>query len=145
MTDHDGDRTGPGRAAPRDPLRPSLVERDSAQVLVVEDDSFVLEIMKRVLAEAGYDVAAAGDHDSALEAAGERPLAALVTDLVLPGRNGYELATALRARQPGLPVLVVTGHAADDGPHPGTRLLRKPFAPSQLLAELRTLLHASAE
>lgn len=126
-----------------DPLRPSLVERDGAPVLVVEDDRFVLAIMQRVIAQAGFDVIAANDHDSALEAARGRVLAAAVTDLVLPGGSGYDLATVLRARQPGLPVLLVSGHEVAEGLQSDVLLLRKPFSPSQLLAELGSLLRAS--
>lgn len=141
MAERDGDeRVGPGRVVPTDPPRPSLVERDGAPILIVEDDSFVREIMTRVLERSGYPVVSAHDHGTALGAASGRLLTALVTDLVLPGGSGYDLATTLRARQPGLPVLVVTGHDVVDGRHPETLLLRKPFSPSQLLAVVRALL-----
>lgn len=138
-----GERVGAGRVVPTDPPRPSLVERDGAPILIVEDDSFVLEIMKRVLEQSGYRVVSAHDHDTALGAARGRILTALVTDLVLPGGSGYDLATVLRTRQPGLPVLVVTGHDVAGGLHPETFLLRKPFSPSQLLAMVRALLQAA--
>jgi two-component system cell cycle sensor histidine kinase/response regulator CckA len=78
-----------------------------------------------------------------LESSGTAP-AALVSDVVMPGMDGLALAGQLRARWPGLPVLLVSGYAeaalGRDLAAEGLRLLAKPYGLSELVAELRALL-----
>ena len=79
-------------------------------VLIVEDDQVLRDLISRVLETEGYRVAAASDGEAALLAFDdEGPIELLVADWQIPGMTGVELAAELRRRQPGLPVLLVTG------------------------------------
>jgi CheY-like chemotaxis protein len=125
------------------PGRPS---RGDETVLVVEDDAAIRALVLRTLADAGYRVAEAASANEALAAAaalaGGPDL--LVTDVILPGLNGWELAEALGRRRPGVRVLFMSGYAAQ---HSGESLLpedapflAKPFAPEDLLRKVREVL-----
>jgi CheY-like chemotaxis protein len=128
---------------------PVAMCRGSETVLVVEDDPQVREVTLRALRAGGYRVLAASCGREALEVAGreERPMHLLVTDLIMPGLNGRQLADELRRGRPGLRVLFVSGYAgevitqagADDA---GVELLDKPFTTVTLLARVRALLDA---
>ena len=105
----------------------------------------------RVLRGRGYNVleAAGGEEALALAAAHRGRLHLLVTDVVMPGMKGPEVAARLIAARPGLPVLYVSGYADEVlGPRDellaqGTLLL-KPFSPDALAARVRELLDGSA-
>jgi CheY-like chemotaxis protein len=110
------------------------------RVLVVEDEPGVRGLALRILQEAGYEVTAAEDGRAALRALdGESPAPDLVlTDLLMPRMNGRQLAEALEARYPGLPVIYMSGDTGENiVPRrlvpDGAPFLRKPFTPAQLL------------
>jgi PAS domain S-box-containing protein len=122
----------------------------SETILLVEDEPLVREITARALRKAGYRVLAASGSVEALAATdvnAER-IDLLVSDVVMPGMNGPELAGRLVARHPTLSVLFVSGYAPDamdrDGVlRPGVEFLQKPFRMSALLARVRGLLDAT--
>ncbi len=124
---------------------PSL--RGEGSLLLVEDEDAVRNLVRETLTEQGYSVVAVGSADQALEAvakAGE-PFDMLVTDVVLGGTTGVELARMLRESRPGLPVLFVSGYAehAVDGAltvEPGMAFLRKPFLADKLYEHITHLL-----
>jgi CheY-like chemotaxis protein len=116
-------------------------------ILVVEDEVAVRHMMTRTLEEAGYRVLQAGSADQAIEVftreAGKINL--LLTDVVMPGRNGRELAEWMEALCPGIPVLFTSGYT--DGEierrgllQPGAAFIQKPLTPRALLRALRDLL-----
>ncbi len=72
------------------------------RILVVEDEPSVREIAVRLLTAAGYEVLAAASPEEALRQAREQPPALLLTDVVMPGMSGRELATVLTAERSGL-------------------------------------------
>jgi CheY-like chemotaxis protein len=120
---------------------------EGVRVIVTEDDEAVRRLVSSVLRHAGYDVLEATDGAEAiavLDRAAEVHL--LVTDLVMPGLDGQELARRARERRPGLPVLFVTGHASPEelSPRVGAAeaCLQKPFTPHALLAAVRPLADA---
>ncbi|HJU27394.1 MAG TPA: response regulator [Rhodanobacteraceae bacterium] len=102
------------------------------RVLLVEDEDVLRELAAENLQEAGYEVLEAGDGEGGLEAlkSGEQ-IDVLLSDIRLPGMNGYELAEAGRMLRPGLKIILMTGYAS--GPMPSTlehavyRVLQKPF------------------
>src|SRR5262245_2378141 len=82
------------------------------RVLVVDDEESVRQFVDRALRSAGYDTRVAADGESALQVADAfDPFDLLLTDLIMPGINGDELARRLRARHPDLKVLYLTGFA----------------------------------
>jgi len=81
-------------------------------VLVVDDEEPVVKFVDRVLREAGYKTVTAGSGPEAIETAKRiGPLGALVTDVMMPGMTGDELARILRQTEPNLKVLYLTGYS----------------------------------
>src|SRR5256885_3768605 len=81
-------------------------------VLVVDDEEAVLRFVDRVLRDAGYKTAVANSGPEAIEVAKKvGPLGALVTDVMMPGMTGDELARMLRQTEPALKVLYLTGYS----------------------------------
>ncbi len=116
-------------------------------VLLVEDDCAVRSFMRRILANAGYCVLEAEDGKQALELAErcEAPVRLLISDVVMPGSNGPELARLLQSRWPGLRVLFVSGYPRGHAgvcaeSLPPELLLEKPFTHRDLLDRVRSLL-----
>ncbi len=108
----------------------------AGSILLVEDDEGVRRSMSETLSGAGHRVLEADNAEQALLlAAGGEKLDVLLTDLILPGMSGRQLAERLLSRRPGLRVLLVSGYPDRAGlaQNPGPQLLPKPFDPRQLL------------
>ena len=115
-------------------------------ILVVDDDRAVREIIVDVLTSAGYDVVDAASGREAVARAEGRRIDLLLTDLVLPGIGGPQLAAELGRSRPGLPVVFMSGYSEDTGPAESVRgaaFLQKPFAGSALVAAVRKALAAA--
>jgi signal transduction histidine kinase len=136
-------RPTPGRSAPRERLRPGGRET----VLFVEDEVALRDLMHRVLAKGGYTVLAAGDGVEALAVveAHPGPIDLVVTDVIMPRMSGPDLAVRLRARDPGIRLLYVSGYTADQlrsqtDLGADATLLPKPFTSDGLLRKVREIL-----
>jgi CheY-like chemotaxis protein len=88
-----------------------------------------------MLEDLGYTVLGAASAKQALEIVRrERPVDVVITDQVMPQMTGVELASAIRAEYPNLPVIVATGYAElPPGEHPGLSVLAKPFRQKDLV------------
>ncbi len=106
-------------------------------VLLVEDEESVRKFTRLTLEGNGYSVMDAPDGDTALRILDSLPrVDLLVTDLTMPGIDGRELASQVRALQPAVGVVVMSGYVPDSGwldEVPGTVFLPKPFTPTDLL------------
>ncbi len=108
-------------------------------ILLIEDDPGVARVVAETLTGAGYLVHTAGCGDEAEELWLQHrdDIALLVSDVVMPGRSGPDLAHQFRVDRPDLPVLFVTGHAPDWVSERGVEItdpiLEKPFSAAQLL------------
>ena len=118
-------------------------------LLLVEDDPSVSSVAQRFLAHAGYRVLTAATPEAALALEGRfvEPIDLLVTDVVMPGMSGRQVAEELRRRRAGLPVLYVSGYTesaiAQNGiVDAGTWFLPKPFTGAALAAKVREVLDA---
>ncbi|HME69306.1 MAG TPA: PAS domain S-box protein [Myxococcota bacterium] len=137
-------------STPLQPLRTSAA-RGRETVLLVEDEPLVGRLAERVLTQAGYTVVYASNGLEARNVFGERKGAVdiLVTDVVMPRMGGPQLAGLLRAEQPGLRVLFLSGY--NDGAvlsgtaESGTSFLGKPFTAEALSNEVRRLLDGGSE
>ncbi|MGG5807990.1 ATP-binding protein [Falsiroseomonas sp. CW058] len=149
---HDGPADPPAQPAPppaaTSPEHVPAPMTCTAPVLLVEDEAPLLKLAERALTRAGFEVLTAGSAEEALDLldrGAPRPLA-LVSDVVMPGADGLELAQALRLRDPDLPVLLVSGYAeaalGRDLTAERIRLLPKPYGLADLVAELRAILPA---
>ena len=108
-------------------------------ILVVEDDSGVRRFATRVLEAAGYRVLTASSGAEAIEASAGAHVQLLLTDVVMPGMSGREVATKLASTAPGLRVLYMSGHTdkgivRDGVLDPNIDFLPKPFTADALLA-----------
>jgi two-component system, cell cycle sensor histidine kinase and response regulator CckA len=120
-------------------------------VLLVEDEAPLRKLARLALERQGYRVLAAGNAVEAVElVAGEGVvLDLLVSDMVMPGMNGIELAEALREQRPNLRVLFISGYVDDALLRRGlvadeSRFLQKPFKLVDLVARVRAILDDSA-
>jgi two-component system cell cycle sensor histidine kinase/response regulator CckA len=123
---------------------------DAATLLVCEDDKQLALVIEIILAEHDYRVLVAAGPDEALELAAthDGPIDLLITDVVLQGMRGPELAEQVRSMRPEVEVLFVSGYSAHDVERlqlpEGAAFLQKPFGPETLLEEARRLLARSA-
>jgi CheY-like chemotaxis protein len=133
--------------AARPPVR--TTRAGSETVLVLEDDPLVRNVTVRALRSAGYQVLVAGDGEEALAVAEGQPgpLDLVVADVIMPGRSGPEVVSALRRQRPGLRALYVSGYPQDAIAQRGVlelgvEFLPKPFTSASLLERVRVLIEA---
>ncbi|MBP1619553.1 MAG: multi-sensor hybrid histidine kinase [Acidobacteria bacterium] len=138
---------------PSEALWPAASQQPPAgrgeRVLLVEDESGAREGLADVLSMLGYAVTAVESGERAEAIAGDVPFDVLLTDLMLPGVSGAELAGRLAGRWPALRVLVMSGYAEEDALRRGSQLgtlryLQKPFDMNTLARELRAALDGEA-
>ncbi|WP_428552349.1 sigma-54-dependent transcriptional regulator [Pseudomonas edaphica] len=108
------------------------------KVLLVEDDRALREALADTLLLAGHDYRAVGSAEEALEAVEQESFSLVVSDVNMPGMDGHQLLGLLRARQPQLPVLLMTAHGAVERAVDAMRqgaadYLVKPFEPKALI------------
>ncbi len=109
-------------------------------ILVVDDQDVVRDVIRLALEGAGYTVIDASSPRAAIELArNDGPIDLLVTDVVMPEMDAFELAHRLSCDLPGLRVLYTSGYtdAAAEGP-----FIQKPFTPSQLVEKVGAVLAA---
>lgn len=122
----------------------------SETLLVVEDHPNVRAFLIQTLSAFGYHVLEAANGDEALAVSHRYPknIDLVITDVVMPGMNGKEVAQAIQAERPGTPVLFVSGYSeeiiARQGMlEPGVWYLPKPFGPDALGRKVREILKAA--
>jgi len=156
---HHGEEHGDGSATvlldpmgvlgtPDPELRQELFRGKHA--LIADDDENMRRMMATVLTKVGCQCTVVADGAEAIGAIRSEPLDLVVSDIIMPHHNGYEIFAAARQRRKNIPILLVTGFGYD----PGHTLLRasreglaavlyKPFTPRQLLDELDKAIHAA--
>ena len=134
-------------ATPLPEVKATAVAGGTETLLLVEDEDAVRGLAVRILSEYGYTVLSAANGKDALQALreAENTVDLMVTDVVMPGMGGAELAQKTRRLQPDVPILFVSGYA-DPEDRIGSTLahraafLRKPFSPADLARAVRDLL-----
>jgi PAS domain S-box-containing protein len=120
-------------------------------ILVVEDESVVRKMMTRALEEVGYQVLQAGSAAEAVEVITRTPgkISLLLTDVVMPGKNGRELAQEVEGLSPGIPVLFTSGYT--DGEierrgllRPGAAFIQKPLTPRSLVRAVQRTIQGTS-
>jgi CheY-like chemotaxis protein len=119
----------------------------SETVLAVDDDPSLLDLVEEVLKPLGYKVLSAASGEEALTKAAlhHDNIDLLLTDVMLPGIKGQELATELLHKCPGVNVLFMSGYLCPSMAHSDSderfeAFIQKPFAPNALLRKIRKLL-----
>jgi len=135
------------QAEQRKPLPP--IHPGDETLLLVEDEPEVRSLVQRILKTQGYTVVTAANPDEALAVAREfkGPIQLMVTDVVMPGMSGLQLAERLAPTRPDMRVLFMSGYTNDAIGHqgvldPGTAFLQKPFTPNALARKVREVLEA---
>jgi two-component system cell cycle sensor histidine kinase/response regulator CckA len=128
----------------------AALSRGDETILLAEDDASVRRLLVEVLTSAGYLVLEAEDGARALVTSEQHnaPIDLLLTDMVMPGMSGRELAERVRAARPGIPVLYVTGYTDDERvqhgvTEPWASLLSKPVSPADVTERVRNVLDAA--
>jgi DNA-binding response OmpR family regulator len=113
-------------------------------ILLVEDEAGIRALVRKILKRERYNVLEAGSAEEASTVAGayDGRIDLLLTDVMLPGMGGRDLAEGLRESLPNLSVLYVSGFTDDEGVRaggfpPGSKFLQKPFTLSALVAKVR--------
>jgi CheY-like chemotaxis protein len=136
-----------GAARPREPSPPMGMLEGSETVLLVEDEKIVRNLGVRILAGSGYRVMHAGNGDEAIRLAmehGER-IDLLLTDVVMPGMSGRELANRFSRIHPEARVLFTSGYTENAIVHhgvldEGVSFIGKPYSPSALAKKVREVI-----
>ncbi len=130
--------------------QPEQIAKGGRTILVVEDSQAVREIVVRVLGESGYRVLQASNARNALPILDEDgdEIDLLVTDVIMPGMTGVELAHEAKRRRPDLPVLYISGYVGERLSRQGLdadrhNLLQKPFEAGDLTRAVKRLLQES--
>ena len=117
-------------------------------IAVIDDDVRILESIENFLEAAGYSVLLFASAEALIEANRLDRLDCMITDIGLPGMDGFELSRIARASRPSLPVIFITGHhettdqkSASEAQHQG--FFRKPFDAAALLTAVSTALSVS--
>jgi len=125
------------------------MNKEIERILVADDDAVIREGLRRILTAEGYDVETVSNGRAALECLEEQSFNLLVTDLKMPGMSGLEVLQSLRACQPELPVVLITGYAAIDNAveamkNGATDYLSKPFANDELISKVKNAIESRA-
>jgi len=137
---------GPAATALRRAPAPPLVG-GSETILVVEDNDAARVLAQRVLEHAGYRIIVAANGEDALELIRDtsQPIQLVVTDVIMPGITGPELARRIEQTHPGVRILFTSGYADDaiirhGVLEPGARFIQKPYTPIALTRKVREAL-----
>ena len=125
-------RTPATRAEPRSAER--------ATILVVDDETGIRELIRKILQRERYRVLEAGTAEEALGIAQKQSIDLLITDVMLPGIHGPELARRMQQAAPRLKTLFISGFTGEEQIPAGGRLLAKPFTLGTLLQKVREAL-----
>ncbi len=121
-----------------------------ASVLVVEDEKLVRRTLNKMLRAGGHDVTAVEDGQRALSYLERHPAEVVVTDIIMPGKDGLETIAALRRRFPNAKIIAISGGARPSGAGAlhaakalgADRILAKPFRQDEILVMVDELMRS---
>ena len=126
---------------------PAAPPRPMSHILLAEDDDSLRGFLARALERAGHQVRVCADGDEAVDALDDGPYDLLLTDIVMPGTDGIEVARIAAARSPGLCIMFITGFAAvalsagTRAPE-GAKVLSKPVHLREIVSEVERMIAA---
>ena len=118
------------------------------RVLICDDEPNIVVSLEFLMRQRGYDVRVVGDGDAALAAVAEFAPHLMLLDIMLPGRDGYEICQQLRAGRSPVKILMLTAKGRDAEVTKGFAVgaddfLTKPFSTKELVARVESLLGAA--
>jgi two-component system cell cycle response regulator CpdR len=118
------------------------------KILLAEDDDSLRRFLAKALERAGYEVRACADGEEAVDALEEGPFDLLLTDIVMPGMDGIEVARIAAEREPKLRIMFITGFAAvalaaGDRAPAGAKVLAKPVHLREIVSEVERMMAAA--
>jgi two-component system cell cycle sensor histidine kinase/response regulator CckA len=129
------------------PLGAPATSPQRETILVVDDEANIRALVAKILRREAYNVLQAGSAQEAFAVASKHngPIHLLITDVVLPGESGRQIAERMRQALPSLKVLYISGFSGDESVRtgnfpPGSKYLQKPFALGALIAKVREAL-----
>jgi DNA-binding response OmpR family regulator len=118
-----------------------------AKILLIDDDDALRRVLSKALTHAGHTVIQAADGQQGIDVARATGVDLVVTDLVMPGREGVETILHLRREKPTLPIIAISGDGSNSELYlsiaakiGAKRILQKPFTPSELLGLIDVVL-----
>ncbi|MCA9666843.1 MAG: response regulator [Myxococcales bacterium] len=118
----------------------------SARILIIDDDDLFARSLARTLRREGYEVETARDGDEGLRSMAAHPADLVISDVVMPNKEGVETAVELRRNFPQVPLIAMSGAMAGSvylevlGKLGARATLQKPFEPEELIAHIRAAL-----
>lgn len=115
---------------------------DKAHILVIDDDDMIRDSIRDVLVRAGYRVTGAANGEQGLEALASQPFDAVITDILMPEKEGVETIIEIRKALPNTPIIAMSGGGRVKNLHPlkiatkigANKSLAKPFDAKELLS-----------
>lgn len=122
----------------------------ATRVLVVDDDEVVGRSIDRTLTEQGYSVREAHNGKEALEEFAAREYDLVFADIRMPGIDGLEVASRMKAMHPGVPVVIITGYGSESNQRRARELgvsgfLEKPLTPEMIIGNAKRVLRERSE
>jgi two-component system, cell cycle sensor histidine kinase and response regulator CckA len=132
---------GAAQAAVARPVARERASGDRETILVVDDETGIRELIRKILSRERYRVLEAGSAEEAQTAGRGQDIDLVITDVMLPGINGPELARRMQQAAPRLKALYISGHTGSAIIPPGAPFLAKPFTLAALLEKVRETLN----
>ncbi len=117
------------------------------QILLIDDDELILKVINRILTKEGYDVKTATNGKDALEMLESQKFDLLITDIMMPYSNGYEVISKFKQHPNavGVPIMVISSIGTEKAVREGLNIgadeyLRKPIMPDELMIRVRRFL-----
>ena len=123
-----------------------------ARILLIDDDDLLRNVVSKYLAHEGHTVIQAADGRQGIDLVRAAPLDLVVTDLIMPVKEGVETIVQLRREFPALPIIAISGGLSNSGLYldiaqriGARRVLAKPFTPRELLEQIAAVLAEPTE
>ncbi|PCJ38377.1 MAG: hybrid sensor histidine kinase/response regulator [Cellvibrionales bacterium] len=127
--------------------KPVLSSVNAEKILIVDDEPALRELTQEILNIAGYSVLSAGNASAALAILEKEAVDVMISDIIMPKMNGYDLAKIVSAKYPRTKIQLASGYSSEQAINEGqeqlhSNILRKPFRSSELLNTIAELLES---